>query len=74
MPVVEPRSGGPGSGGADPGQGRGAVLVEPDLATALEQARVAAAGEGGVVCVTGSLNLVGQARAALGLAVPEYLW
>jgi hypothetical protein len=48
--------------------------LEPDLASALEQARATAAGEGGVVCVTGSLNLVGQARAALGLAVPEHLW
>jgi hypothetical protein len=27
-----------------------------------------------VVCVTGSLALVGQARAALGLPVPERLW
>lgn len=50
------------------------LRVEPDLARALEQARATAAGEGGVVCVTGSLNLVGQARAALGLAVPEHLW
>jgi len=27
-----------------------------------------------VVCVTGSLMLVGQARAMLGLAPPEDLW
>jgi len=29
---------------------------------------------GGVVCVTGSLMLVGQARTLLGLPPPEQLW
>jgi dihydrofolate synthase/folylpolyglutamate synthase len=61
--------------------------VEPDAAAALAAAAsaatrpgrgVARAGDigrvGGVVCVTGSLMLVGQARATLGLAVPEELW
>jgi dihydrofolate synthase / folylpolyglutamate synthase len=46
------------------------VHVEPDLGAALAGAAMAA----GVVCVTGSLMLVGQARTALGLAVPERLW
>jgi len=50
------------------------VHVEPDLACALVGARAAAARNGGVVCVTGSLLLVGQARAAVGLAVVERLW
>jgi dihydrofolate synthase/folylpolyglutamate synthase len=45
--------------------------VEPDLATALAQARQTA---GASVCVTGSLMLVGQARALLGLPVPDKLW
>jgi dihydrofolate synthase/folylpolyglutamate synthase len=44
--------------------------AEPDLGRALEAARAG----GGRVCVTGSLMLVGQARALLGLAVPERLW
>jgi dihydrofolate synthase / folylpolyglutamate synthase len=35
---------------------------------------VSADGQGGVVCITGSLMLVGQARATLGLPVPERLW
>jgi dihydrofolate synthase/folylpolyglutamate synthase len=55
--------------------------VEPDLAAALRAAAAGATGPGhgvggggGVVCVTGSLMLVGQARATLGLAVPEELW
>jgi len=50
------------------------VRVEADLTRALDAARAAAAAEGGVVCVTGSLVLVGQARDALGLAAPEQLW
>ena len=50
------------------------VRVEPDLESALDAARAMAARDGGVVCVTGSLLLVGQARATLGLAVPERLW
>jgi dihydrofolate synthase/folylpolyglutamate synthase len=45
--------------------------VEPDLARALEQARQSPER---IVCVTGSLLLVGQARRALGLPVPEALW
>lgn len=44
--------------------------VEPELGEALTRAARA----GGVVCVTGSLMVVGQARAALGLPVPEQLW
>jgi dihydrofolate synthase/folylpolyglutamate synthase len=42
----------------------------PRLADALPAARR----QGGLVCVTGSLALVGQARAALGLGIPERLW
>ena len=42
--------------------------LETALRSALEQPR------GGVVCVTGSLMLVGQARTALGLPPPEQLW
>jgi dihydrofolate synthase / folylpolyglutamate synthase len=42
------------------------------VADALGEARARA--RGGVVCVTGSLALVGQARDALGLPVPERLW
>ena len=42
-----------------------------DLATALRQARQT---PGAIALVTGSLMLVGQARASLGLAVPETLW
>ena len=44
---------------------------EADLSGALMQARLEA---GTVVCVTGSLMLVGQARDALGLPPPERLW
>jgi len=50
------------------------VRVEADLQRALAAARAAASRNGGIVVVTGSLLLVGQARAALGLAVPEHLW
>jgi dihydrofolate synthase/folylpolyglutamate synthase len=46
-------------------------VAEPNLALAL---RAAAADGDGVTCVTGSLMLVGQARAALGVPVPERLW
>src|SRR5438105_5190855 len=42
--------------------------LEAALRSAMEQTR------GGVVCVTGSLMLVGQARDALGLPPPEQLW
>ncbi|MDQ3810004.1 MAG: bifunctional folylpolyglutamate synthase/dihydrofolate synthase, partial [Chloroflexota bacterium] len=42
--------------------------VSPGVADALRSAPP------GVVCVTGSLLLVGQARDALGLPVPERLW
>jgi dihydrofolate synthase / folylpolyglutamate synthase len=45
--------------------------VTTDVGAALREARINAAG---VVCVTGSLLLVGQAREALGLAPPESLW
>jgi dihydrofolate synthase/folylpolyglutamate synthase len=47
------------------------TVVEPDLPTALARARRTA---GASVCVTGSLMLVGQARASLRLPVPEALW
>jgi dihydrofolate synthase/folylpolyglutamate synthase len=47
------------------------TCVEPDLSLALAQARRAGRR---IVCVTGSLLLVGQARTALGLPVPEALW
>jgi dihydrofolate synthase/folylpolyglutamate synthase len=45
----------------------------PDLAAALRAAREDA-GADEVVCVTGSLALVGEARGLLGLGVPERLW
>jgi dihydrofolate synthase/folylpolyglutamate synthase len=48
----------------------GASVAESDLATALTSARATP----GVMCVTGSLMLVGQARATLGLPAPERLW
>jgi hypothetical protein len=44
----------------------------PGVLNALDAAR--ATGQGGLVCVTGSLALVGQARTALGLPVAERLW
>jgi dihydrofolate synthase/folylpolyglutamate synthase len=47
------------------------AVVQPDLTMAL---REAANQPDAIVCVTGSLLLVGQARAALGLAPPEHLW
>jgi dihydrofolate synthase/folylpolyglutamate synthase len=50
------------------------VRVAPSLGHALDAARAAAGGAEGVVCVTGSLLLVGQARATLGIPVPERLW
>ncbi|MDQ6673034.1 MAG: bifunctional folylpolyglutamate synthase/dihydrofolate synthase [Chloroflexota bacterium] len=53
---------------------RVSVHVKADLGQALDAARAAAASAGGVVCVTGSLMVVGQARERLGLAVPEQLW
>jgi dihydrofolate synthase/folylpolyglutamate synthase len=49
-----------------------AARVAPDVSTALEE--VAATTPRGLICVTGSLMLVGQARATLGLAAPEQLW
>jgi dihydrofolate synthase / folylpolyglutamate synthase len=49
----------------------GQTHVEPDLSHALERARQSAER---IVCVTGSLLLVGQARSVLGLPVPEALW
>jgi dihydrofolate synthase/folylpolyglutamate synthase len=45
--------------------------AEPDLASALAEAM---RNTDRVVCVTGSLTLVGQARAKLGLPAPEQLW
>jgi dihydrofolate synthase / folylpolyglutamate synthase len=64
----------PNAGGDEPDLRPVRVTVDPHLASALAGARAAAAREGGVVCVTGSLMLVGQARATLGLVVPELLW
>jgi dihydrofolate synthase/folylpolyglutamate synthase len=52
--------------------GRRAVAA-PDLTAALRIAR-ASAGRNGLVCVTGSLALVGDARTALGLPPAERLW
>jgi dihydrofolate synthase/folylpolyglutamate synthase len=43
----------------------------PDLKAALDRAMSSATG---VVCVAGSLMLVGQARATLGVPAPEQLW
>jgi dihydrofolate synthase / folylpolyglutamate synthase len=45
-----------------------------DVAPDLREALAAAQRQPGLLCVTGSLMLVGQARALLGLAVPERLW
>jgi dihydrofolate synthase/folylpolyglutamate synthase len=45
---------------------------EPDLRTALNAALQAAPDT--IVCLTGSLMLVGQARGVLGLPTPETLW
>lgn len=45
-----------------------------DIKAALQEARRAAAAVNGVVCVTGSLALVGAARDALGLEPPDRLW
>jgi dihydrofolate synthase/folylpolyglutamate synthase len=47
------------------------AIARPNLSEALDEA---ANEREGVVCVTGSLLLVGQARAALGLPAPEQLW
>jgi dihydrofolate synthase/folylpolyglutamate synthase len=46
------------------------VQAESELSVALQSAKATR----GVVCVTGSLMLVGQARATLGLPAPERLW
>ena len=50
------------------------ATVEPDVSRAIAAACDTARTMGGLVCVTGSLLLVGQARATLGLEVPERLW
>jgi dihydrofolate synthase/folylpolyglutamate synthase len=47
------------------------TTTEPDLPAAL---RLAMSNARGIVCVTGSLMLVGQARAILGMPAPESLW
>jgi dihydrofolate synthase/folylpolyglutamate synthase len=47
------------------------AVAQPDLSVAL---REATADSDAVVCVTGSLLLVGQARTVLGLPPPERLW
>jgi len=46
----------------------------PALVAANPSDALAAATSAGLVCVTGSLVLVGQVRALLGLPVPESLW
>jgi dihydrofolate synthase/folylpolyglutamate synthase len=46
----------------------------PNVESRLDRALAAASAEDGLACVTGSLALVGQARAMLGLPVPERLW
>jgi dihydrofolate synthase/folylpolyglutamate synthase len=48
------------------------VATMPNLADAIDQARTTRSDA--VVCITGSLMLVGQARATLGLGVAEALW
>ncbi|GAC1700102.1 MAG: folylpolyglutamate synthase/dihydrofolate synthase family protein [Candidatus Limnocylindrales bacterium] len=53
--------------------GSGPVLIAPDVAQALASA-TARARPSDVICVTGSLALVGEARTALGLRPPEQLW
>jgi hypothetical protein len=58
----------------------GRAQPAPALAVALRAASERALGRGeggsgqGIVCVTGSLLLVGQARDALGVPVAERLW
>ena len=47
--------------------------VSPEITEALRAAREALP-QAALLCVTGSLAVVGQARAALGLPVPERLW
>jgi dihydrofolate synthase / folylpolyglutamate synthase len=49
------------------------VVATPDIASALTLAR-SRAGTRGLVCVTGSLALAGEARTALGLAPSEHWW
>ena len=68
----------PGPRGLDPGAilrlARGVPgRAHDDVAVAIDAAR-AAAGERDVICVTGSLSVVGRARDALGLPVAERLW
>jgi dihydrofolate synthase/folylpolyglutamate synthase len=48
--------------------------VPPNLTKGLQAATEAGRTGSGVVCVTGSLMLVGQARATLGLPIAETLW
>jgi dihydrofolate synthase/folylpolyglutamate synthase len=48
--------------------------VPPNLTEGLQAATEAGRTGSGVVCVTGSLMLVGQARATLGLPIAETLW
>jgi dihydrofolate synthase/folylpolyglutamate synthase len=54
--------------------GAAAVHAVSDPTRALDEARASTEPHTGLVCVTGSLLLVGQARAALGLPPPERLW
>jgi dihydrofolate synthase/folylpolyglutamate synthase len=48
--------------------------IPTNLTEGLQAATEAGRTRGGVVCVTGSLMLVGQARATLGLPIAETLW
>lgn len=57
-----------------PRQGTGTVAVYPNADDALRAAQDRACADGGIVCVTGSLALVGHARNWLGLGLPEKLW
>ena len=53
--------------------GAAAVRASSSVAEAIRDAR-ARAGARGIVAVTGSLAVVGEARTALGLGVAEELW
>ena len=57
----------------DVGSALGTTSIHSRIRPALTTAR-AAAGRRDLVCVTGSMALIGEARAVLGLGVPESLW
>ncbi|MCC6314881.1 MAG: bifunctional folylpolyglutamate synthase/dihydrofolate synthase [Thermomicrobiales bacterium] len=71
--ALSPRAGDPAPAArAAEARGLPAEVVEP-VAAAVRRA-LAAAGDGGLVVVTGSLYVVGEAREALGLAQPDPPW